>query len=1173
MSETVPRNELAEWLKKGGTPAPLMALVGLSPLGKAWVLAQSYQNTAHPILAVFKDAAVARAVADDLLFFLGREAASRVHYFPPVEFDYYRGILPNPESVSERNKALFHALNDSHKRIFLTTSSAVLQKCLPTAGFARVTRHLKPNAEISRDDLIKGLLEAGYQRQPTVYDPGSFAVRGGVVDIFSPLYDKPIRAEWLGDEIEEIRFFDPKSQRSLEKVDQVSVIPVGSTLLPRPEELSAVNEKLKERLDEIEIPKSQREELFTKLVDGLPLPEWGLLFPLLSGGSSSVFDYFPKDKTIFWDGKSSFDEQVKETDLPRLLKNHELYEKAPRAIAKKDQLFLSLQDLAQTREPKQDRFFEDFSKGEAGEDELVSRAVSFLIERAPGKKGHPHLALESIATAMKSWIDKGYHIHLVCHTTTHASRMRDLFDPYGISLDLVEQDKPAIEGLFATDFRRIAIWNGFLSESLEFPDLKVVLLSEEAVFGSKKRTSRSAAWSGKDRDRLLQSFRDLKPGDFVVHKEHGIGKYVALKTMDFLGVSGDYVQLEYRDGDKLYVPVYRLNILQKYVSGENSTAAVDKLGGDRWVKAKSKARRAVAELAAEFLTLQAKRKMITAYACSPPGSDYTEFEMEFPFDETPDQLKVIEEINQDLSKSSPMDRLVCGDVGYGKTEVAMRAAFRAVLDGKQVAVLVPTTVLAFQHFETFKSRFKSVGARVEMVSRLKSAAENKKTLEEATDGKVDILIGTHRLLSSDVQFKSLALLVIDEEHRFGVVHKERLKKMSETVHVLSMTATPIPRTLNMAMSGIKEISLITTPPPDRLAVRTFVCRSADEVIAEAVTNELIRDGQIYFVHNRVESIFKRADELRALVPKLKIDVAHGQMNGDELEKKMLEFYRGEANMLMSTTIIESGLDIPRANTIIIDDAQNFGLAQLYQLRGRVGRSAVRAYCYLLIPGENLIGDDGKQRLQVIQRYTDLGSGFHIASHDLEIRGAGDLLGKDQSGHIAAVGIDMYFDLLEESIRELQGNPREEEIEPEITMKIAARFPNDYLPDISERVLIYRKLSSVTQEEEISEIETEIRDRFGSIPAEVHNLLGLMTLKLYLKRMHVLRMNCGPRKTSLQFAPSTPVSGQKIVKLIQRDKEERYSLTPDGKLVFTVRDTDWQGQLAQIRRLCEALDID
>jgi transcription-repair coupling factor (superfamily II helicase) len=518
-----------------------------------------------------------------------------------------------------------------------------------------------------------------------------------------------------------------------------------------------------------------------------------------------------------------------------------------------------------------------------------------------------------------------------------------------------------------------------------------------------------------------------------------------------------------------------------------------------------------------------------------------------------------------------MDRLVCGDVGYGKTEVAMRAAYRLVLEGKQVAVLVPTTVLAYQHYENFRSRFRNTGARVEMVSRLRSNADIKKAIEGLERGSVDVIVGTHRLLSADVKFKDLGLVVIDEEHRFGVVHKERLKKLCASVHVLSMTATPIPRTLNMALAGIKEISVISTPPPDRMSVRTFVCRATPEVVAEAISNELARDGQVFFVHNRIETLFGKADELKQLLPKVRMEVAHGQMDGEELEKKMLAFYRGEAQVLLSTAIVESGIDVPRANTIIIDQAQNFGLAQLYQLRGRVGRADRRAYCYLLIPSETGLAADAKQRLQVIQRYSELGSGFGVASHDLEIRGAGDLLGKEQSGHLTAVGVDMYFELLEEAVEELRGRKREAEVEPEITMKIAAYFPSDYLPDVAERIAVYRKLSSVKSEDEVAAIEQEIRDRFGAPPPEVANLLGLMTLKLYLKRLHVVRMSCGPKKTALQFAPTTPASPEKLVALIQKGKG-KFQITPDQKLVFPAEANDWRSQLDGVLSLSRELGV-
>jgi transcription-repair coupling factor (superfamily II helicase) len=639
--------------------------------------------------------------------------------------------------------------------------------------------------------------------------------------------------------------------------------------------------------------------------------------------------------------------------------------------------------------------------------------------------------------------------------------------------------------------------------------------------------------------------------------------------MDFLGVPNDYVLLEYRDGDKLYIPIYRLSILQKYQGSEGSDVALDKLGTEQWTKTKAKAERAIAELAAELLNIQARRKLIPVNPFTAEGTDYHQFEMEFPFDETPDQLKTIEEVNGDLSKTHPMDRLLCGDVGYGKTEVAMRATARAVFSGKQVAVLVPTTVLAFQHFENFKNRFKNTGARIEMVSRLRTSKQSKEALSDLAQKKIDVIIGTHRLLSADVIFKDLGLIVIDEEHRFGVSHKEKLKRMSESVHLLTMTATPIPRTLNMAMTGIKDISIITTPPPDRLSVRTFVCRRTEEVIRDAISNELARDGQIFFLHNRIETIHKVGEELKRIFPKLTFEVVHGQMDGDELEKKMLSFYRGEFHLLLTTAIIESGLDIPKANTIIIDKAQNLGLAQLYQLRGRVGRSDKRAYCYLLVDNENQMTEDAKQRLQVIQRYTELGSGFHIASHDMDIRGSGNLLGKEQSGHLTSIGIDLYMDLLDEAIRELRGQEKRLQIEPEITLKLAAYFPESYLPDIGERVVLYRRLSSIESEEALSEIESEIRDRFGTPPKEVVNLLGLMALKLHLKRLHVLKMSCGPKRTSLQFAPTTPASAEKLVKLIQ-GQPKLYSITPDQKLVFVAEDSGLEYQLREVQKLSALL---
>ncbi len=881
---------LQHWLLEGeGVPAEGTEFVGISELGKSLLLASLSQKTDRPIVVVFATRAEARNAIDNFSYFAGTKGSSRIHYIPSVDFDYYRGLLPNPELFAERNVGLFHALNDAKGRVFITTVGAILQKVVTPTDFLRGTRVLKPNDEWDRDGLIASLIESGYQRQPAAYDEGIFSVRGGVVDIFSPLYPNPIRLEFFGDLIEEIRFFDPQTQRSLDKLEQAYVLPVGQTLVPHGEDFGASALKVKERLDNLGIPKADRDEILEKIQEGSVATDLTFLFPLLSNGSSPIIDYFPSDAIQIWDGKQKALDRIKEIELPHYLKHLELFEKEPFPVADAASLFVDEILVASFLDRKSNYFFEDFESGPSGRIQAPFRCekLSLEPERQAGiQKKASHAVLEAVAKRFRTWMDLGFRIQIVSMTRTHADRIQMLFETYDFKSRWTPEGTAIYPLGLKGDFSILNLSQGSITESAVFPDLQWVVLSEDEIFGHKKRVARSRAWStSTDSSRLLSSFRDLKVDDFIVHKDHGIGRYLGLKSMNFLGLPNDYVLLEYKDGDKLYVPVYRLNVLQKYAGAEGGTPVLDKLGGDRWTKAKAKAQHAVAELAAELLKIQAKRRLLPAYACKPIGQDYREFEMKFPFEETPDQMKAIEDVMNDLGKPHPMDRLLCGDVGYGKTEVALRAAYRAALDGKQVAVLVPTTVLAFQHFETFKNRLKDTGASVEMVCRLRSNAEIKETLAKLKDGKVDIVIGTHRLLSADVIFKDLAVVIVDEEHRFGVAHKERLKKMCESVHVLSMTATPIPRTLNMAMTGIKDISIITTPPPDRLSVRTFVCRRSDEVIMEAITNELVREGQVFFVHNRIETIFKIAQELKILLPKVRVEVVHGQMEPEVLEKR------------------------------------------------------------------------------------------------------------------------------------------------------------------------------------------------------------------------------------------------------------------------------------------------
>lgn len=1152
---------------------------GLDPFAKCLVVAGLFSEKKHQTLGVvFQTKALARAAVDHLRLLVGNAQADRVHYLPALDFDYYRGLFPDPDAILERNVALFHLLNDPKDRVFVTSLSTTLQRALPSEDFLAAIQTVRRDAEIDRDVWARDLLRSGYRKQPNALDPGVFSIRGGVIDIYSPLYPHPFRIELFDSLVEEIRFFDAQSQRSLERVDEVQVVPVSAALLPSQEREGAVLEDVKARLDALGISKIERDALCDKIRDG-QLPNEGLfLYPLLGSRPATIFEYFPKSTRWVWDGIEEMQQRAEQEELPRLQKSHALFEAQPIPIAAAETLFLEASELNSLMDP--DIAFESFDAGKHpgfrldGYEPDIESARD--LARHTGTRTSKSVsnvagALSAYSTRLGEWFDQGYTVDVVCHTRTHAERFMSLMEPYGLRCLLRTEGTPLLHSISeASPSRTVVLWQGWLSESRIYPDLKRVILSEEIFFGQKKRVSRSVTGAQKAKaEKVLAQFRDLKSGDLVVHKEHGIGRYLGLKPMEFQGVTSDYVLLEYRDGDKLYVPVYRLSVLQKYSVAEGGAPLVDKLGGDGWAKTKSRARKAASALAEEFLRVQALRELNKAHAFSPPAEDYQAFEMEFPYDETPDQWKAIQDVMEDMGKPRPMDRLICGDVGYGKTEVAIRAAFRAVLDKKQVAVLVPTTVLAFQHFESFKARMKDHAVRVEMVSRMREPSVNREVLEGVRQGKVDILVGTHRLLSSDVQFKDLGLVVVDEEHRFGVAQKERLKKLTTTVHLVSMSATPIPRTMNMALGGLRELSIITTPPPDRLAVRTFVCRSSPEVIAEAISNELTRGGQVFFVHNRIETLFEIAGSLRSLLPRVKWEVAHGQMDGDILEKKILSFYRGDAQVLVSTAIIESGVDIPKANTILIDRADMFGLAQLYQLRGRVGRAAERGYCYLLVPPENQMTADAKERLQVIQRYTELGAGFSVATHDLEIRGAGDILGDEQSGHLNAVGIDLYMELLEQSIQLLKGEAVTVEIEPEISLRVPAFFPDGYLPDLSERVQLYRRLSAALDEEALSDLEAEIRDRFGPLPEEVNNLIGLMRIKIRLKRLSVLKMSCGPKRTSLQFDESTAVKPEKIVALIQKDMK-RYAVTPDRKLVFSVDgenpDSNWRGQLSAIERL-------
>jgi transcription-repair coupling factor (superfamily II helicase) len=750
---------------------------------------------------------------------------------------------------------------------------------------------------------------------------------------------------------------------------------------------------------------------------------------------------------------------------------------------------------------------------------------------------------------LTEWRDEGNEVFLVSHTRGQAHRLLKLLEPYALNLDfrggfdasnLIQDPTPGI---------RLHV--GALSAGFRMEGAGRIVVTEEEVFGPRVRIPPRKHARGS----LISSLTDLVEGDAVVHEDYGIGIFRGLVRKEFEGVAGEVMIIEYSGGDILYHPVDRLQVIQKYVSGSEELPRIDRLGGKGWAKTKAKVKSSIREMAKELLNIYASRSLSNRPAYSMPDEHFAALEASFEFEETPDQYRAIQEVMESLDSDVPMDRLVCGDVGYGKTEVAIRAAFRAIMDGKQVAVLVPTTILAQQHYDTFTRRFSGWPVAVDMLSRFRTTAEQKEVVKRLEQGKTDLIVGTHRLLQKDVVFRDLGLLVVDEEHRFGVAHKERIKKYKAHIDVLTLTATPIPRTLNLSLTGIRDLSVIETPPTNRQSIRTHVMKQSDEVVREALLRELNRGGQAFYLHNRVQTIYRRAAALQKLVPEGRFGVAHGQMIDRDLERVMLDFVTGKINVLVCTSIIESGLDIPRANTIIIERADTFGLADLYQLRGRVGRSHVRAYAYLLTAPETLMTPDAIKRLAVIQEYSSLGQGFKIAMRDMEIRGAGNILGASQSGHVAQVGYEMYMELLEQAVQEIKGEAPPPRIDPEIRLKLEALIPEDYVPDPQQRMNLYKRLSRASQGSEIDEIEEEIFDLYGKVPQEVSQLIQIMRVRLAMKEVRILKLDYSGQDLVVAFDPATPVNPAALVAWAQQERGVR--LLPGDRLAYRIGDVDSQ----------------
>lgn len=1115
-------------------------LNGLSPAALAFLLPELLGvNGQLRTVLLTADEAAADRFADDLEFFSQFRSAAWKNIarlrLGGWEQSPYRHLQPGLSARLERISALHSLAADGEKSnwVLIASARSFLQPAA-TKEHLLDTVQLSKGVKIHPDALTAHLVRIGYTSAENVEDPGTFSVRGGIVDVFAPAQDNPVRIEFFDDEIESLRIFNPETQRSvrlLAENETLELIP-NREFACDPENLAAAREAIKDWADHHDLPRPARERTSLLLSQGVATPEMDYLLPFFRKKDSWPVQLLPAGTTLCVSEPEALTEGY---DVWRQ-REEELYQASlerQQLIPEPSRIFLDLDSALNS---------ERFGKLAVSR-ELALGETSQRFERIRLSSKKKATDLPGLLKVLANLKDIGSVAVIAANSQSQLDRVLFLLNEHKVRAVAVhgEHDLPKDPSI-------VGLMLGQVSESFHLPERKIAFLSEDEIFGEKQHTHRSSTGRKRTAAPTL-TMDELIPGDLVVHYEHGIGRYVGLQRVKALGSENDFVQLEYKEGDKLYVPVYRLESLSRYVGASGETAPLDQLGSGSFAKTKSKVKEAIKDIAQDLLRVHAERELREGHAFTSPDDEYRRFEAEFPFDETPDQGKAIQDTLDDMVQGRPMDRLVCGDVGFGKTEVAIRAAFKAAQDGKQVAVLVPTTILAEQHYINFSQRMANYPFKLASLSRFKSKKEQDAIVADVAEGKIDIVIGTHRILSKDVRFKELGLVIIDEEQRFGVEHKERLKQLKATTDVLTLTATPIPRTLQMSLMGLKDVSIIRTPPGDRLSIKTHLATFDQDLIRDAIRAELSRGGQVFFIHNRVQTIGKMEELLQKLVPEAKFVTAHGQMAEGQLERAMIGFYQKKFDVLIATAIIENGLDVPNANTLIVNRADTFGLAQLYQIRGRVGRSQTRAHAYLLLPETASVTDDARERLSVLQRFVELGSGYLIATHDLEIRGGGDVLGQQQSGHIAAVGYEMYIELLQEEIHRIKGEKVAAPLEEvEINVPFAAALPECYVPDMKTRLGLYRRLSASRTEEEVEDARKELEDRYGELPDEAEELLGVLRLKVLMRRMGLKTLALGPKGMSLSPGKEPILEPALILQLVQA-LPNQYSIQPDGKFVI------------------------
>ncbi|WP_448229232.1 transcription-repair coupling factor [Pseudoxanthomonas mexicana] len=1107
-----------------------------SPTALAWSIASAALAHEGPLLVVARDNHEAHQLEADLHTLLGTAGDLPVVAFPDWETLPYDQFSPHPDIVSQRLSAL-HRLPTLEKGIVVVPVQTLMQRLSPLKHIAGGSFDYRMGQRLDFDAEKRRLEAASYRHVPQVLDPGDFAVRGGLLDVYPMGADAPLRIELLDDTIDSLRHFDPESQRSLDRVESVQLLPGREVPLDERSVERAMT-LLRDRFD----VDTRRSALYQDLKSGLAPAGVEYYLPLFFDATSTLFDYLHADALpVLTDGFGEAAEAFWAQTRNRYdQRRHDI----ERPLLPPDELYLSPDSL---RERLNQRLrVEVCGPHHSRHGEALPLGDQPLPPLPVAAKDAP------AGEALKSFL--GHYPGRVLIASDSPGRREALLEV--LQAAALVPDVLGDFTAFRTGRDRFAITVAPLEDGFALDDPRIAVLTERQLFPERATQAHRRRRTGREPEAIIRDLGELTEGAPIVHEDHGVGRYRGLIAMDVGGMPGEFLEIEYAKGDRLYVPVAQLHLISRYSGASPETAPLHSLGGEAWAKAKKKAAEKVRDVAAELLEIQARRQARAGLALHVDRPMYEPFAAGFPFEETPDQRAAIEAVLRDLQSSQPMDRVVCGDVGFGKTEVAVRAAFAAASAGKQVAVLVPTTLLAEQHYRNFRDRFADWPLKVEVLSRFKTAKEIKAELEKLAEGKLDVIVGTHRLLQPDVKFKDLGLVIVDEEQRFGVRQKEALKALRANVHLLTLTATPIPRTLNMAMAGLRDLSIIATPPANRMAVQTFVTPWDDALLREAFQRELSRGGQVYFLHNDVESIGRMQRELQELVPEARIGVAHGQMPERELEQVMLDFQKQRFNVLLCTTIIESGIDIPNANTIIMNRADKFGLAQLHQLRGRVGRSHHRSYAYLVVPDKRSITADAQRRLEAIASMDELGAGFTLATHDLEIRGAGELLGEDQSGQMAEVGFSLYTELLERAVRSIKAghlpdvDVGQERRGADVELNVPALIPEDYLPDVHTRLTLYKRISSAPDKEDLRDLQVEMIDRFGLLPDPAKYLFATAELKLAANALGIRKLELGEHGGRIVFESKPNIDPMAVIQLIQK-QPRLYAMDGPDKLRIKV----------------------